>query len=172
MLPRKSSSYQPTLLNQESLQHRFQENKDRMVRNYNEHSKSLHPFSPSTPVWVQNRKQWSPATIVKQAEEPRSYWITDPSGNQHRRNRSHLRERHASSRSLPTKEYYSEKCPIENTPSSSGETPQLMRPSSELSDAMLSPSSFNVPLPESPTSSGRYQTRAGRFVKPPKRLDL
>ena len=52
------------------------------------------PLSPGDPVMVQSHKdlQWRPATVVADADEPRSFVVQDTSGTRYHRNCSFLKK--------------------------------------------------------------------------------
>ncbi|XP_067122919.1 uncharacterized protein [Centruroides vittatus] len=94
-LPCKSFHYRQCLFSREDIQQQLEQNQHKMSMYYDKGSVPLNPLRPSTRVLVHTGKEWSPATDVKPLNEPRSYLIEDPHGQQYRRNRVHLKPNHS-----------------------------------------------------------------------------
>ncbi|XP_023234166.1 uncharacterized protein LOC111633771 [Centruroides sculpturatus] len=94
-LPCKSSHYHQCQFRREDIQQQLEQNQNKMSMYYDRGSVPLNPLRPSTQVLVHTGKEWSPATVVKPLNEPRSYLIEDSHGQQYRRNRVHLKPNHS-----------------------------------------------------------------------------
>lgn len=72
---------------------RLQERQDKQKANYDQHARDLPPLIPGESVVVQNQgtNQWTPATVTRVCEEPRSYIVESKDGSVLRRNRKHIR---------------------------------------------------------------------------------
>ena len=83
----------PPPLSHESTQERFAERHQSSADYYNQHTRPLPELLPGQHIQVQDphTKTWSPATVVKSADTPRSYVIEREYGGTLRRNRQHLR---------------------------------------------------------------------------------
>ncbi|GFO11164.1 polyprotein [Plakobranchus ocellatus] len=132
------------------------------------------PFEKDT-----NTGLWSPATIVKETEEPRRYLIETPDGTTLRRNRLHLKD---SARTRPAKPPpQADDDEAGDSAASATEGESVRRSSDSIPDPQateyitdLCPGSSNPPGPmiETPSTTvrnNRIHTRSGRTIKPPKR---
>ncbi|UYV78383.1 K02A2.6-like [Cordylochernes scorpioides] len=114
---------------------------------------------------------WRPATIIGEANQPRSYIIQNNEGRMLKRNRVHLRPRsypvgqRRSSQSSPQ---------LDPAPSTSSESSGQREPG-EFPRLNLSPEelalSTSTPIGNYNEGGTAYTTRSGRVVKPPKRFD-
>ena len=103
----------------------------------------------------QNQKEWSgKATVLQEAETPRSYHIRYPDGRTFRRNRIHLQKIPGENESPSTESILTQQDRTEHTEPAIGKSPQY---TSEASIA-------------SPKTGTR--TRYGRLVKPRRIIDM
>ena len=168
----------------EGIINRLQQKQDTQKHYHDQCSKSLPSLTQGQKVVIQNPKtaKWEPATIVRKIEgAPRSYNVSTPTGGELRRNRSHIRSIPQESKRVKLDlEEDASPAPLrkgEDDSTATAETPpSLSRPPAQEAGS-ISPN--NRPAPElenttttSDTANGQYQTRSGRAVKAPPRLDL
>ena len=70
----------------------LRQNRDRNILTYNSHCKTLGDLAPGQSVRIQDpvTKKWTPAVVLQNEAEPRSY-LLDSGGVTYRRNRKHIR---------------------------------------------------------------------------------
>ena len=111
------------------------------------------PLQPGQLVRVQDQSgKWQPAVVKDKAGEPRSYIVASPSGQELRRNRVHIR---------PSPEH-------DATPLQDAHPPPETSVKPTNNQQNVQPQSTTNAQPGDQT---HYQTRSGRFVKPPSRYD-
>lgn len=65
----------------------------KMAKYYNQHAKARKDFGEEDKVLIQRAdKTWEPAKVVRKCDQPRSYIVSDSTGNCKRRNQFHLRQ--------------------------------------------------------------------------------
>ncbi|GFO47855.1 hypothetical protein PoB_007436000 [Plakobranchus ocellatus] len=112
---------------------------------------------------------WSPATIIKSRDEPRSYIIETPEGTTLRRNRRYLKDSGRTRQLEPCIEPDIDdpgECNTEvnDPPTTPKTTPAPTRPPERCETSMAPPNTRGI-------KNGASQTRSGRKVNPPKRYD-
>ena len=101
-------------------------------------------------------KQWKPAIVTKNANEPRSYLVQTPEGKTYRRNRSHL---------MNTKEQYEWRLKEEEDEIEVEPSPPNERNSGKEQSVK------GEEIEQFKNSSKHYITRSGRISKPPQRFN-
>ena len=101
-------------------------------------------------------KQWKPAIVTKNANEPRSYLVQTPEGKTYRRNRSHL---------IKTKEQYEWRLKEEEDEIEVEPSPPNERNSGKEQSVK------GEEIEQFKNSSKHYITRSGRISKPPQRFN-
>ena len=101
-------------------------------------------------------KQWKPAIVTKNANEPRSYLVQTPEGKTYRRNRSHL---------MKTKEQYEWRLKEEEDEIEVEPSPPNERNSGKEQSVK------GEEIEQFKNSSKHYITRSGRISKPPQRFN-
>ena len=147
-LPEKPIKPSPNNIREE-LQHR------QMVQKmyYDRNAKDLPDLTPGQQVRHQDQSgKWQEATVLEKCDEPRSYLVQTPRGQELRRNRVQLRD-------VPQPPV------LATTPAGNAKTAANTMPA-----ANANPTAST----KAPTQDKLRQntTRSGRLVKPPKKLDL
>ncbi|GFN81342.1 polyprotein p3 [Plakobranchus ocellatus] len=182
---RKVQSQVPHILRHsnrsEDIRQHLQQKQSVQKAYFDRQARELPPLLEHQQVSVQdtNTGLWSPATIVKETEEPRRYLIETPDGTTLRRNRLHLKD---SARTRPAKPPpQADDDEAGDSAASATEGESVCRSSDSIPDPQateyitdLRPGSSNPPGPmiEKPSTSvrnNRLHTRSGRTIKPPKR---
>lgn len=134
----------------EQLQHRQQVQKLQHDRKSTRELQSLRP-GQAVAVYNPRSKEWNPAKLTKECDEPRSYIVKTPSGSELRRNRVHLKP-----------------CTESNPQVSAPGPTQIPAETPRQPSASQQPATPTA----SDTSGASVQTRSGRTVRPPQRLNL
>ena len=99
-------------------QETYQTHQELVRRQGNRPERVYQDLEPGTPVWVQHRhnERWEPATVVKKADAPDSYWIVCENGagqpQTYRRIHTSLKVRSTSTEAIaPNEEWKSETVP-------------------------------------------------------------
>ncbi|GFO15013.1 endogenous retrovirus group k member 11 pol protein [Plakobranchus ocellatus] len=182
---RKVQSQVPHILRHsnrsEDIRQHLQQKQSVQKAYFDRQARELPPLLEHQQVSVQdtNTGLWSPATIVKETEEPRRYLIETPDGTTLRRNRLHLKD---SARTRPAKPPpQADDDEAGDSAASATEEESVRRSSDSIPDPQateyitdLRPGSSNPPGPmiEKPSTTvrnNRLHTRSGRTIKPPKR---
>jgi len=124
----------------------------RQKKYYDRTATPLKPLKEGQPITVQREDgTWKPAAVLKSGEH-NSYTVQTPEGAVYRRNRRHLRP---------------------NPAPASGNPPDPQRPpADQQADQQLPPPIPAEPAPPNINTNKPYVTKAGREVKPPRKLDL
>ncbi|GFN78566.1 Pol polyprotein [Plakobranchus ocellatus] len=85
---------QDFLSSTEQIKHQLLERQKPQKKHFDKNTRDLPPLTENQQVSVQNATTglWSPATIIKSSDEPRSYIIETPEGTTLRRIRRHLKD--------------------------------------------------------------------------------
>ena len=137
------------------IERKEREYKQKQAGDFNKHhnAKPLSQLTPGEKVWLSDKR--TPGTVVRKADEPRSYIVqTDKSIL--RRNRRHL---------VPDPQHES------NATSDQTSNQEVFIPDTKISDQENQPD-LTTELPTSPVDSQQYSTRSGRLIVKPNRLDL
>lgn len=92
-LPVPTSHLEPRTIPSDVVQGRLQDIRQRQRTYYNRGSRNLSPVMPGQPVTVYdtNQRTWSPAVVLRPADEHRSTIVQTEDGRELRRTREHLR---------------------------------------------------------------------------------
>lgn len=132
-------------------------------------STNLKALTPHQPVYVQDPigKTWSPATVVENDKNPRSYWVETPDGAIVRRNRIHLRERCTEATAPPEREPADQAMPITMPSHNSTTTAPISNSVPVVTDVT---DTSSPPETDSTRENNPYCTRSGRQIKCPRRF--
>ncbi|UYV81030.1 K02A2.6-like [Cordylochernes scorpioides] len=171
LIPMKTTKLKPAFISTENILQQKRENQYKMKEYYDRNAKILPKMSSGEQVNAKTSNAWRPATIIGEANQPRSYIIQNNEGRMLKRNRVHLRPRsypvgqRRSSQSSPQ---------LDPAPSTSSESSGQREPGEfprlNLSPEELAPST-STPIGNYNEGGTAYTTRSGRVVKPPKRFD-
>ncbi|UYV61274.1 K02A2.6-like [Cordylochernes scorpioides] len=171
LIPMKTTKLKPAFISTENILQQKRENQYKMKEYYDRNAKILPKMSSGEQVNAKTSDAWRPATIIGEANQPRSYIIQNNEGRMLKRNRVHLRPRsypvgqRRSSQSSPQ---------LDPAPSTSSESSGQREPGEfprlNLSPEELAPST-STPIGNYNEGGTAYTTRSGRVVKPPKRFD-
>ncbi|UYV78403.1 K02A2.6-like [Cordylochernes scorpioides] len=171
LIPMKTTKLKPAFISTENILQQKRENQYKMKEYYDRNAKLLPKMSSGEQVNAKTSNAWRPATIIGEANQPRSYIIQNNEGRMLKRNRVHLRPRsypvgqRRSSQSSPQ---------LDPAPSTSSESSGQREPGEfprlNLSPEELAPST-STPIGNYNEGGTAYTTRSGRVVKPPKRFD-
>lgn len=193
-LPMATGLLKPETYNAQEIKRSFQKAKDKQKYHYDRHgTRELPPLKPGDQVRVkpeQGSKEWKAATVVQSHASPRSY-VVDTGSRRIRRNRVALRadrpeshdvyqRRRASTLQHPEPEQESDTPDTDTaTQPSSGETlmrkpVQVFRDSQEptITEGSTRKDPAAVPERSEVRGSAPYETRSGRQVRKPVKLDL
>ncbi|KAK2170962.1 hypothetical protein NP493_1121g00009 [Ridgeia piscesae] len=133
---------------------------------YGEHARDLKDIHPGQSVRVQDyvTKKWEPAVVKQRVSEPKSYILTSRNGAEYRRNRRHTRTT-------------GETVTWPDTHNSDENTDEEHTVNRNELAAFDNPSKGTelIHVEEPPpacVNDASYRTKAGRCMRPPKRLDL
>ncbi|UYV77037.1 K02A2.6-like [Cordylochernes scorpioides] len=161
LIPMKTTKLKPAFISTENILQQKRENQYKMKEYYDRNAKILPKMSSGEQVNAKTSNAWRPATIIGEANQPRSYIIQNNEGRMLKRNRVHLRPRsypvgqRRSSQSSPQLD------PAPSTSSESsgqrepGEIPRL-----NLSPEELAPST-STPIGNYNEGGTAYTTRSG-----------
>ena len=161
---RKIQSNLPTIATTGKEKARFHR-REQWRRQYDEHARDLKDIHPDQSVRVQDyaTKKWEPAVVKQKVSEPRLYILTSRNGAEYRRNRRHIRTT-GETFTCPDTHHSDENTDGEHTVNRS-ELATCDNPSKETEP-------IHVEEPPACVDDASYWTKAGRCVRPPKRLDL
>ena len=155
--------------------------RERQRRYYDQHTKSLNPLQIGQQVRVRSNDQtWQPATVLREADAPRSYVVQTKANRQYRRNRKHLKvvttdekssdsDSNTGSSSVHDSWHHSPDLPqTEDVHFRQASMPELPVAVGQENTVVSLPSAAEVD--NSLRSS--VTTRSGRQVKPPSRINL
>ncbi|KAI8506223.1 hypothetical protein Bbelb_156500 [Branchiostoma belcheri] len=92
-LPTTNEQLTPKSVNHENVRRQLEQKQQRQKTQYDKSSRPLPPISPGEEIRLQQQnKKWTPATVIQQTEQPRSWLVETPDGVQYRRNRKHLQK--------------------------------------------------------------------------------
>lgn len=162
ILPSCTDILKPREHNTEVVKRHFNQEKQRQKLYYDRKKgvKELQPLSIGSDIRMSplpGSKSWTPGTVVKRYDKPRSY-VVRSGGRLYRRNRKHLR--------LST-----EIANKGNDQEDLGELPNDILPRPTMSSNTPPTVSSDIDSGESDRSP-KYVTRSGRRVIPPKKLDI
>jgi transposase InsO family protein len=90
-IPSAEALLKPEVLDPERIQHQLSEKRQQQKQHVDKSAKSLIPLQTGDSVRMQTAKGYDKlGSVVKLADEPRSYWVESKEGRQYRRNRRHL----------------------------------------------------------------------------------
>ena len=124
--------------------------------------KDIHP-GQSVRVQDYVTKQREVNIVKQKVSEPRSYILTSRNGTEHRRNRRHIRTTEETFTCPDT--YHSDENTDREHTANRSELATCDNPSKETEP-------IHVEEPPACVDDASYRTKAGRCVRPPKRLDL
>lgn len=88
VLPLLPKHLHPVQLSEMDIKASQQQRKERQAYYYNQHAKPLSKLSAGTNVQIKHlARKWTPATVMLQADQPRSYILRTHDGAEYRRNR-------------------------------------------------------------------------------------
>jgi hypothetical protein len=91
ILPQRSSLLKPKFPIKDTMK-KLKYKQAKQKEYYDRTAVQLPPFTTNQPVFVQmGHRDWTPGTVVKKLETPRSYLVKTANGSELRRNRVHLR---------------------------------------------------------------------------------
>lgn len=151
-----------------SIQEKEKKAKEKQKRNFNQRHRcrDLSPLQPGDPVWIIDMRIHG--KIVREAEEPRSYIIQTARGIL-RRNRWHL---------VPAPYFHSdgeegeESFEPSNTQTDEDSHEEITPPEPVAVASPSNRSSLTTVGGPQPCHGGPYQTKSGRRIRPPMKLDL
>ncbi|RUS85701.1 hypothetical protein EGW08_006577 [Elysia chlorotica] len=137
------------------IKQRLYERQQKQKHFYDKKTHELPPLTKNTKVTVQSTTTgtWSPATVIRQTSEPRSYIIQMENGQYLRRNRIHLRERR-----------------IDNPPRNNATTESLSHSEDECATNHDDTGNDAIEVPNE--AGAAYRTKSGRQVNRPDFPDL
>ncbi|KAI8511855.1 hypothetical protein Bbelb_109550 [Branchiostoma belcheri] len=92
-LPTTNEQLTPKSVNHDNVRRQLEQKQQRQKTQYDKSSRPLPPISTGEEVRIQQQnKTWTPATVIQQTEQPRSWLVETPDGVQYRRNRKHLQK--------------------------------------------------------------------------------
>ena len=91
IIPICSSQLNPNIVDLGSTHDVRQLRQERQKKYYNRNAKPLKPLMANEHVHMRKEKQWIPATVLYETDEPRSYVVRTEEGGEYRRNRRDLR---------------------------------------------------------------------------------
>ncbi|UYV68693.1 K02A2.6-like, partial [Cordylochernes scorpioides] len=164
LIPMKTTKLKPAFISTENILQQKRENQYKMKEYYDRNAKILPKMSSGEQVNAKTSNAWRPATIIGEANQPRSYIIQNNEGRMLKRNRVHLRPRsypvgqRRSSQSSPQ---------LDPAPSTSSESSGQREPGEfprlNLSPEELAPST-STPIGNYNEGGTAYTTRSGRVV--------
>ncbi|XP_053402903.1 uncharacterized protein K02A2.6-like [Mercenaria mercenaria] len=165
ILPVMDSNLEPRIPDKSSVRNKMQNIKNRSKFYYDRSARPMKSLEKGEGIRIRQGKTWQPAVVSKQVND-RSYIVRTEDGGMYRRNRRHLLKSHEK----PFDEIDFPSLPATPpAPPLNFQTPQPSCPK-------ISPDPIkqeNVTNYNSnPDSSALYQTRSGRNVRPPDRLNL
>ncbi|UYV61625.1 K02A2.6-like [Cordylochernes scorpioides] len=162
LIPMKTTKLKPAFISTENILQQKRENQYKMKEYYDRNAKILPKMSSGEQVNAKTSNAWRPATIIGEANQPRSYIIQNNEGRMLKRNRVHLRPRsypvgqRRSSQSSPQ---------LDPAPSTSSESSGQREPGEfprlNLSPEELAPST-STPIGNYNEGGTAYTTRSGR----------
>lgn len=91
IIPQKASLLKPKFPTDKTIKSLI-DNQTNQKAYYDKSSVRLSPLKPKQPVYVQiGHRDWTPGTVLKKLDTPRSYLVKTTNGSELRRNRVHLR---------------------------------------------------------------------------------
>ncbi|UYV78046.1 K02A2.6-like [Cordylochernes scorpioides] len=93
LIPMKTTKLKPAFISTENILQQKRENQYKMKEYYDRNAKILPKMSSGEQVNAKTSNAWRPATIIGEANQPRSYIIQNNEGRMLKRNRVHLRPR-------------------------------------------------------------------------------
>ncbi|UYV79706.1 K02A2.6-like [Cordylochernes scorpioides] len=164
LIPMKTTKLKPAFISTENILQQKRENQYKMKEYYDRNAKILPKMSSGEQVNAKTSNAWRPATIIGEANQPRSYIIQNNEGRMLKRNRVHLRPRsypvgqRRSSQSSPQ---------LDPAPSTSSESSGQREPGEfprlNLSPEELAPST-STPIGNYNEGGTAYTTRKNQHV--------
>jgi transposase InsO family protein len=170
-LPATGRQLSPQLVSDKLVRQKRELCQDRQKYYYDKAAKHLPQLNEGESVRVQKDGVWKPATVVNNADTPRSYWVRTQDGASYRRNSNHLlRTREPPAGPPPVIPQAYTPPVIATTPaqtSSQQKTPSPPRATkSDTTTQPVSPVRQSPVLRAADTPTGQVVTRSGRVVKP------
>ena len=154
LLPSTTKHLTPESTSHQEVMSRFikKQNQQKLKSYHDRQATPLQTLKVGEPVRIQREGKWKPATVVAEADTPRSYIVKTPDGATYRRNRIHLNKDKSSQQSERIVEQQAESI----TPAKAGDEASKTAPVSQ---------------PEQDNEM-TTRTRSGRSVKKPVKFAL